>query len=243
MRQIAHQLLAMPRNTARTTWGPIADFSVETCPKKVANEFLFCCLLEYRIDEKIAWNNGRRFIHEKLRDPDDLWEVIAGCPKMEWTSEAKFKESELHWMRNAHNRLWAIAKSVYFHYEGDARRIWQNGDSFDVLCRLFYIGAGPQLSRMIVGALMDCGYVSGKCDVKADVHVCRVLGRAVFGENASPEDAVELARELHPSQPWQLDLPLWTIGDTLCHPTKNPECSKCDLLLYCTYAHEHPLAN
>lgn len=242
IKQVAQQLLAMPKNTARESWGAIADYSAGTCPKKVANEFLFCCLLEYQIDERRAWNNGCRFIHEMQNDPDDLWALIAGYSKKEWTSETKFKECNLHWMRKPHNRLWAIARSICFHYDGDARRIWQNGDSFDALCRLSYIGAGEQISRMIVGALMDCGYVSGKCDVKADVHVSRVLGRTVFGEEAIPEDAIEIAREIHPANPWQLDSPLWTIGNSFCHP-KNPECSECYLCSACSYAHEHSLAS
>ena len=89
---------------------------------------------------------------------------------------------------------------------------------------------------MIVGALRDCGQIeSGKSDVKGDVYVRRVLGRAVLGFAIDPEMAVQLARELHSADPWQLDAQLWVVGKTWCH-TRDPECLRCYLARHCAYA-------
>ena len=105
----------------------------------------------------------------------------------------------------------------------------------DVIKRLWSVGAGEQISRMVVGALRDCGQLSGASDVKADVYVCRVLGRAVCGEQTTPEIALQLARRLYPSDPWQLDGPVWNVGKNHCH-ANNPDCSPCYLAPHCAYA-------
>jgi len=240
MRKVADLLLAMPTNSPRANWGTIADFTVETCPKKVANEFLFCCLLEYQIDERRAWNNGYRFIHENLQDPDDLWAVIANYSEDEWKS--KYKEFGLHWLHNAHNRLWRIGRDICSTYQGDARKIWSGRGCSDVLGRLLHLNAGKQISRMIVGALFDCKQIKSAGNVKADVHVCRVLGRVVYGRETSDDAALLLADQMNPANPWQLDWPLWKVGNSLCRPT-SPDCIKCNLASYCTYVREHPLTN
>jgi len=238
---IANWLLkhsAVDQESPQNKWGEIANHKETECPKKVANQFLLCCLLDYQ-SKADPWKRGRRFIEEISKRPDEVWAEIGACTKEEWESDAKFGECGLHWMHKAHNRIWPIAKRICFWFDGDARRIWQKSNSFDTLCRLYYLGAGEQISRMIVGALKDCGLVSGKCDVKADVYICRVLGRAILGKDASPPEAVALARRLHPSDPWQLDWPLWNIGKSYCEAT-TPKCSNCDLATNCLYAHWHP---
>ena len=137
-----------------------------------------------------------------------------------------------------HNRLWRIGRRICDEYDGDARRIWEGKESPAVLETLWGLGAGEQVSRMVVGALRDCGQIKGASDVKADVYVCRVLGRAVLGEPTDPATAAELARQLHPADPWQLDWPLWNVGNSQCHAT-NPACSQCYLAPYCAYALPH----
>ena len=106
---------------------------------------------------------------------------------------------------------------------------------FDALVHLWALGAGDQISRMIVGALRDCGEIKGGSgDVKADVHLRRVLGRAVDGEEISAAKVIELTRQLNPTDPWRLDWPLWNIGKYYCRPT-NPKCSECYLHPHCEY--------
>ena len=202
--------------------------------KKLANRFLLGCLLDYQIPSELAWNNAERLVKELLADPDDLWDAITSISETQW--QLKRDEYNLHRFPHAHNRLWSIGKRICDNHAGDSRRLWEGKDSAAAVEALWDVGAGEQISRMIVGALRDCAQItSGKSDVKGDTYVRRVLGRAVLGEATDPETAVQLARDLHPADPWQLDAQLWIVGKTWCLP-RNPECSQCYLASYCEYA-------
>jgi endonuclease III len=182
----------------------------------------------------VAWRNGHRLIEDILGNPDDVWRAITSVSDSEWKS--KRDEYKLHRFPAGHNRLWRIGKRICDEYEGDARRIWKGKDPPAALEMLWGLGAGDQISRMVVGALRDCGQLTGATsDVKGDVYVCRVLGRAVLGETTDPETAVRLARRLHPDDPWQLDAQLWYIGKSCCH-AGDPNCSQCYLAPHCAYA-------
>ena len=52
----------------------------------------------------------------------------------------------------------------------------------EILNRLEWMRVGPQISRMIVGALYDTKQISEAGDLKADIHVRRVLGRVFAGD-------------------------------------------------------------
>ncbi len=228
--------LLLENRSGKEDWGEISKLAGKPCPKKVANKFLVCCLLDYQMKWEVTWRNGCRLVVDILRDPDDVWLAITSVPQDEWRS--KFKEYHLHRFPNAHNRLWRIGREISDRYDGDANKIWQDRESAEALFRLLDLGAGEQISRMIVGALHDCGQIQGTGDVKADVHVCRVLGRIFSGRPTNGAAAIEQARQLNPSDPWQLDWPLWNIGNALCRP-KSPNCLKCYLAPHCTYAHGH----
>jgi endonuclease III len=94
---------------------------------------------------------------------------------------------------------------------------------------------------MIVGALRDCDQITGDSgDVKADLHLRRVLGRAVYGEEIRATEAakvIQLTRNLN-ADPWKLDLPLWNIGKSYCRPA-SPDCPNCYLRLHCVFYEQH----
>jgi len=73
---------------------------------------------------------------------------------------------------------------------------------------------------MIVGALLDCGQIKA-WGREADVHVCRVLGRAVNGDPADSETAGKLAQELNPMDPWAARLASLEPGQ-IPLPRQNP---------------------
>jgi hypothetical protein len=224
------------------TWG-IEGYSDKELPVETANLFLLRCLIDYQCNSTDAWRRGEDYFNKILSSDQqrEIWKTICETSQEEWNSEANFQKCNLHRWHRAHNRLWPIADCICRYFEGDARSIWKEGSTtFDVLCRLQYIGAGEQLSRMIVGALKDCGQISGRGDVKADIHVCRVLGRVFYGEEAMPGAALKLARDLFPDDPWQLDGPLWNLGQNNCSD-KSPQCAGCYLNSNCTYAQEHPI--
>jgi endonuclease III len=103
------------------------------------------------------------------------------------------------------------------------------------------IGAGEQITRMIVGALIDTHQINGIGDVKADIHVCRVLGRALTGHNLSPGHATEITRCMYPQNPWFLDRSLFLLGQQskIC-AAGIPKCDMCYLRPVCEY-HEQKL--
>jgi endonuclease III len=230
---VARVLMGIRETLSQVTtvedWGPIAT-------KKDANLFLLRCLLDYQIKSTLAWKNGKRLV-QYFGDPDDIWEKITACSEEAWN--AQLKELHLHRFPSAHARLWTIGKRMRRYYEGDARNIWNNRDADEVRERLVDIGAGEQLSRMIVGALRDMHFLAGFGDVKADIHVCRVFGRLVTGKKIQADAATELARQINPSDPWQLDWPLWDMGTSVCRP-KNPRCHECKAVEICLYAKENP---
>jgi len=218
-----------------TDWG---EFQLGDTPwsKKLANRFLLGCLLDYQIDSELAWRNAYRLLDDILGNADDVWRAITAVSAEEWNS--KRTEYKLHRFPAAHNRLWSIGKRICDQYNGDARQIWEGKDSRGACEALWDLGAGDQISRMIAGALADCGQVKGAGDVKADRYVYRVLGRAVLGDPTGPETAVRLAKSMYPPDPWQLDAQLWYVGKNYCHAS-GPDCARCYLAPHCAYALEH----
>lgn len=235
LQQIADLLLK--NRPAPPDWGEISKLKGEECSKKVANKFLICCLLDWMCRANVAWEKGEHLV-EKLGVPEDLWATIKSSSKDVWDSkyEEYGRPHRFHW---GYERLWEIANKICAQYPGDAREIWSGKSPFEALTHLEALRAGPQISRMIVGALRDCGQIKGDfCDVKADRHLCRVLGRAVYGDKISEGKVTEVTRQLNPADPWQLDWPLFNIGTSYCRPTR-PDCPKCYLRPHCVYYRRH----
>ncbi len=240
LQQIAALLLE--NRDGRADWGDISTFKEGECPKRVANQFLICCLLDWQWNADVAWKRGEDLVKtlEKLGDPEDIWATISSFSKDEWDS--KYEEfGRPHRFHRGYKRLWGIANDICARYDGDARNIWSGKPPFEALIHLWALGAGDQISRMIVGALRDCGQIKGDSgDVKADLHLRRVLGRAVYGEEIKATEAakvIQLTRNLN-ADPWKLDLPLWNVGKSYCRPT-SPNCPHCYLQPHCVYYQRH----
>ena len=153
---------------------------------KDANKFLLAAILDFQIPAETAWRNARRLSESILGDPDRLWHEVTRISLSEWTS--KWKEYSLHRFPKGHERVWTIGKRIVEQYDGDARKIWSNQSIDATLYRLNDLRVGEQISRMVVGALIDTGQLTGKGDVKVDDHVRRVLGRAVQGREFSSQE-------------------------------------------------------
>ena len=208
--------------------------------RRQANKFMLGAILDYQIDADTAWENARRFAEDDLGDPPELWRSIAG----QWTEEgwnrgSTWRKYRLHHrFPAAHRRVRAIGVDIQALYGGDARRIWDGQSPKEVLCRLDGLGkygVGKQLSRMIVGALIDTGQIEGMGEFKADTHVMTVLGRLFDGDKATEPRALEIGEELAPGNSWELDGVLFSHGKTICD-SKSPRCSDCFLEDACAYA-------
>lgn len=213
-------------------WDWLGKFNGQRADKKSANKFLLGCILDYQIRAETAWENARRLAEDILGDPDDLWERIVSNSESQWMS--KWNEYSLHRFPKAHERVWRIGKDIVTRYDGDARKIWISQTPTIILERLNELRVGEQIARMIIGGLCDTKQILGSGDVKADIHVRRVLGRVLTGDLLSPDQAIKITREMSPKNPWLLDKPLYLIGKRVCLAT-NPRCNNCFLHDECTF--------
>lgn len=225
-------ILKAPRYSS-DGWEWIGDKGLKCLTKKRANKYLFACVLDYQMDADYLWMRCREFLETELDDPDCLWDVVADFPLSKWLKRTR--DFGLHRFKDAaHRRVWVIARRTCCEYAGDARLIWRNRTTAESAEKMEELGVGPRISRMAAGGLADTGWIKGRSDVKADVHVCRTLGRILVGHDLEPNAAVALARKLYPRNPWRLDGPLFVIGKDYCHATA-PECSECTLRNDCAY--------
>ena len=202
--------------------------------KKDANKFMLYCIMDYQMRTWMVWRNAKRFSQGILGDPDDLWGAILDMS--EPNAVLLFKNEKLHRFPSCGERVWRCAKHISNNYSGDAREMWKGRitvavrESFQAMH-----GIGSALSRMIVGALIDTKQIEGVGDLKADMHVRRVLGRVFTGNSISANKALETAREIMQDNSWKIDEPLFEIGKHRCRP-KVPFCSSCCLQVECSYA-------
>lgn len=219
-------------------WPWLSDLNGRFATKKRADKFLLGAVIDYQMKADTVWENARRFSEDQWNDPKDLWVRISRYSHSEWMRE--FKKFHLHRFPKAHERVWRVAQVIVTRYDGDARNIWKLRTPEEVLYRLHDMRMGTQISRMVVGALLDTKQISGSrgksmvC-VKADVNVCRVLGRSVYGvQTIDPSSASDLTRIMYPKYPWKLDASLFSIGSEFCRKTR-PFCSECPIEARCRY--------
>lgn len=202
-----------------------------------ANKFLFYCLLDYQMRSGTAQMNTSRFVKQH-DDPADLWATVCSYSTRRWASLAARPETRLHRFAKAHEKVRYVAEVITAEFDGDARQIWQ-GRSADAVLRILLdtLTMGPQLARMAVLGLLECGHIDGDSLPKADVHVRRVLGRVVRGKEFSTAEVAQADRTIRRAMPekgWQLDLPLYTLGRRHCLG-RDPKCSECPARRLCAY--------
>ena len=199
-----------------------------------ANKFMLGAILDYQIKADTAWENARRLAEDVLGEPKNLWVAITNIDENYWYSDVAFSHYRLHRYPDAHRRVWRIGKQIVDRYKGDARLIWRDRTPSIVLKRLRQIQVGEQISRMIVGALIDTEQIVGQGDLKADLHVRRVLGRVFRGKEFSAKEAHQIADSMVPGDSWKLDDPLYWIGKKKCKRS-SPLCDGCDLNGVCMF--------
>lgn len=244
--RVAQLLLQIPRISAETSemWGWLEKGKRPS--KKEANKFFLTCILDYQMKAGYVWSNTRKFVEERLNDPEDLWGFVLGHSLDEW--KQKKKEYKLHRFETGHMRVWKIGRDLIKLYGGDARAIWEGQEPGDVIQRFYQLGegefgVGENIANMVVGALIDTGQIKGVGDVKADTHVRKILGRVFRGYNFGTDEArecTEFARKIYPANPWLLDQPLYFLGQITCKD-KNPDCPNCFLRQECMYLKKQSL--
>jgi endonuclease III len=131
----------------------------------------------------------------------------------------------------------SLACDIVRDFDGDGQQIWLGRTPAEAAAQFNRLRFGPQITNMTIGALEDTGQIEGIGDVKADLHVRRVLGRVLSrGSTLSEKRAIGVARELNPENPWLLDLPLFDLGRSIC-TARNTACEDCYLVDVCGSAY------
>lgn len=205
--------------------------------RKDANRFLLWASMNYHMPVAMVMEKAK-LVLELVDDPHSLWSRISKFDEETWMG--LWTEHKTHRYSQGHRRLWRIARNIMATFKGDARKVWTDTATDEVLARLLKLGVGEQLSRMVIGALCDTENLTRASDVKVDRHVRRVLGRLARGQEFGEKEVdkvIELTREMAPDDPWSLDFALFNMGRTICG-TK-PQCEKCQMALCCSYKKEN----
>jgi endonuclease III len=225
------QLLLNARDTSKGYWPGLEKG--RSASKQEANIFMLGAILDFQMNADTIWDKAEEFAQTTLKNPKNLWHKITRGSLPAWN--AKWRKYSLHRYPKGHERVWTIGQRIVSQYDGDARQIWNGQTINEVLRRLNELKVGPQISRMIVGALQDVKILKGKGDVKVDLHVRRVLGRVLEGEGFSPgetDKVTKITGQMHPDNPWLLDSPLFFLRKC---KAEQPECADCYLKAECLY--------
>ena len=212
---------------------------------KNANKFLLASSIDFQMDADKVWRNSSKLTEEIFGDPERLWDYILQTypTKEKWKSflnDQKQKGFSIHRFDWVVKKVWDIAKIMKDNYDGDARKIWNNFDSFEKILdnvKNVFGKNSSTISRMVVLALKDSDHIQIKgTDLKPDLHVQKVLSR-IYGEEVNEREAIEIARRINPENPGILDNPLYYLGKEICKST-NPKCSVCFLKEVCEKANQ-----
>lgn len=235
-RRVVSELLRFG-GSGTSEWPGLSGYEPSELPQGAANRFFAGAIVDFQIKAEQAWENGRKLAEDITGDPRNMWTIVASMDADEWDALHERPETRMHKYKWAHSKVRRIAQSIVEDYDGDVRRIWNDGaDEEEILNRLGRLGdkgVGEQLSRMILGALLDTGNAYPPADIKADVHVTRVIGR-LFGCDGPmrPVQAIAVTRHLRPENPWDLDAGLYQTGRSVCHKD-GPECDACEISSAC----------
>lgn len=231
--------------------GPKAQmaFSGDLNADKFVNEidlyphaFLIGCIFDRQVKAEVAWKAPYTMCQRIGRFDFDY---LASIDEGGWLDVIS-KPSPLHrYVANMARNVFNSLSSVKSDYNGNAANIWlmpgwKGGapSATEVMARFKALdGFGPKLSSMATNILardfkVELSNLRG-IDISVDTHVHRVFVRlGLSAPNADKDTIISLAREYYPDYPGALDLPIFEVGRSHCHPTA-PDCDICPLLGLC----------
>jgi endonuclease-3 len=201
--------------------------------------FVLACLMDRQYPAYKCWR-----IPMLVRDALGTFEVS----RLERVSRSRYQRifagpPALHRLREEMAEIFVAGVArIASQYDGDAARIWKGSPPSAAVVRRFleYRGAGPKIATMAANILVRHFKVPlsdlYSIDISADVHVRRTLTRlGLVRRDASLEEIIYMARELHPQYPGIFDLAAWHIGHDWCHQ-RTPECDQCYMARCCPSA-------
>jgi endonuclease III len=165
--------------------------------------------------------------------------LIDGMSNQELLDLVRSLPRKPRYISDAPTTIRDITRIVVAECGGDASRIWigKTGQQIRETFRRVH-GVGPGISSMaplLIEKAFGIKFTDldrPGLDVKADVHVMRVLYRLGMILTQTEAAALEATRQMYPAYPGGLDAPLWWIGRNRCHAVM-PRCSICPMVSLC----------
>lgn len=225
-----NELLKQPHKKVEFTGNSEADDLLNDL-KRLPHAFVLACVMDRQIRAERAW-----------LIPYQISQEIGGFElnrllKLDLNAlKSIFKRKSLHRFNDtmAENFYHAI-RMIHDKYNDDASNIWKGNPRSASVVRKFleFKGIGVKISTMAANILareFKIPVQDKLCiDISPDVQVKRVFIRLGFiSKEASNDELIYCARELHPEYPGIFDLSAWEIGRNWCRP-HNPDCKSCYL--------------
>ncbi len=223
-------LLKQPYKLNTFTKNPEADKLLNNL-ENYPHLFVLACVMDRQINSERAW-----LIPYKVSKEISSYEFSTFLELSQNQIKEIFNNKKLHRFNDlmAENFYLAIQK-IHNNYRDNASNIWKDNPKSATIIRRFleFKGIGVKIATMATNILareFKIPMQDHLCiDISPDVHVKRVFKRLGFiSKDASNEELIYCARELHPKYPGIFDLSCFEIGKKWCNP-KNPKCSECYL--------------
>ena len=229
-----NELFGLPYEKVKFTENEEADTLLNNL-NQFPPAYVLACVMDRRIKAERAWLIPY-YISQEIGgfDFDRLLKLDLNSLK------EIFKRKSLHRFNDkmAENFYSAI-QLIHTKYRDDASNIWKGNPKSATVIRRFleFKGVGVKISTMAANILareFKIPMQDKLCiDISPDVQVKRVFTRLGFIlKDASNDELIYCARELHPKYPGISDFSAWEIGREWCRPN-NPDCKNCYLNQFC----------
>lgn len=229
-----NELLNQPYEPNRFTGHREADELLNSL-SDYPHAFVLACVMDRQIRAERAWmipyhikNEIGGFEFDQLRNTELSF----------WVSF--FHEKSLHRFNETMAVLFFDGiQLIQTRYGGDASLIWDDKPRSATIVRRFleFKGVGVKIATMATNILSREFKIPMQdricIEISPDVQVKRVFARLGFiPPQATNDQLIYAAREMHPEYPGIFDLSAWEIGRKWCRP-KSPICADCYLNEWC----------
>ena len=229
-----NELFGLPYKKVKFTGNSEADDLLNNL-NQFPHAFVLACVMDRQMKAERAWLipyyisqeiGGFEFERLLKLDSNSLKEI--------------FKKKSLHrFNETMAQNFYSAIQLIHDKYNNNASNIWKDQPKSATIVRRFleFKGVGIKISTMATNILARDFKIPMQdricIDISPDVQVKRVFTRLSFiSKDASNDELIYCARELHPEYPGIFDFSAWEIGREWCRPN-NPDCKNCYLNQFC----------
>lgn len=229
-----NELFGLPYKKVEFTGNSDADDLLNNI-HQFPHAYILACVMDRQIKAERAWlipyhisQEISSFDFERLLklDLNSLKEI--------------FKRKSLHRFNDTMaENFYSAIQLIHTKYQNNASNIWKDNPKSATVVRRFleFKGVGVKIATMAANILAREFKIPMQdricIDISPDVQVKRVFTRLGFiSKDASNDELIYCARELHPEYPGIFDFSAWEIGRKWCRPN-NPDCNNCYLNQFC----------